>query len=303
MRRASTLAALLLALATPRVADAFCRTSTCGPGQCVPNPACDSCLEGGLPLFWAGPCVSFTVNSAGSAQRNINYELAHDIILNGFVQWLSVDCGGGGPSIQIHDFGAVSCSKQQYNQDRPNTNVWMFRDASWPYVGTGATLALTTITFNVKTGEIFDADVEINSAQNPLTVTDNNVQADLASIVTHEAGHFLGLSHSCDKSATMFASYKFGEIGLRSLTPDDAAGICAIYPLGASAGKCDPTPRHGFSPTCDEPKESGCCTTAPGRPSRGSDAAILALLIGLSAVVARRRRRRGVPRAADSVKH
>lgn len=255
------------------------------------SATCDSCLEGGLPLYWAGPCVSFSINGKASPLRGIDYPTASGIITQGFVQWLSADCGGAGPSIQVHDFGAVTCTKQEYNQERPNMNLWTFRDSFWPYEGTGATLALTTITFNVKSGEIFDADVEINSAQNPLTFSDVNVQADLASIVTHEAGHFLGLSHSCDKSATMFASYKFGDVGLRSLAPDDVAGMCAIYPPGSATGKCDPTPRHGYSTGCDEPEESGCCTTAPGRPGGRAPLAILALLTGFALAAARRRRR------------
>jgi MYXO-CTERM domain-containing protein len=36
----------------------------------------------------------------------------------------------------------------------------------------------------------------------------------------------------------------------RSLTDDDRAGICAVYPPGEIRAACDATPRHGFSPLC-----------------------------------------------------
>jgi hypothetical protein len=167
----------------------------------------------------------------------------------------------------------------------------MYRDDFWPYVGSTATLALTTVTYNVETGEIFDADVEINAVGSPLTVGDSNIEADLDSIITHEAGHFLGLSHSCDPSATMMAFYKLGDTSLRSLESDDIAGICEIYPPGTSTDGCDPTPRHGFSPECGtEPQDKGCCTTAPGRPDAQGARACLALCIAAAAAAARRRR-------------
>jgi MYXO-CTERM domain-containing protein len=169
----------------------------------------------------------------------------------------------------------------------------MYRDAGWPYASSAATLALTTVTYNVNTGEIFDAEVEINSADNPITVGDDSVQFDLDSIITHESGHFLGLAHSCDLEATMFVSYKLGDTSLRSLEADDIAGICSIYPPGTSVAQCDPTPRHGFSSDCGSPPaETGCCTTAPGGPSRSGSAAVLALLAAFGLGASRRRRRR-----------
>ena len=65
-------------------------------------------------------------------------------------------------------------------------------------------MALTTVTFNPKTGEIYDADMELNSADNPITVGDQEIVFDLHSIVQHESGHTLGLAHSAFDSDTMY---------------------------------------------------------------------------------------------------
>jgi hypothetical protein len=72
---------------------------------------------------------------------------------------------------------------------------------------------------------------------------------DLQSIVTHEAGHFLGMSHSADPLATMRRDYTAGSDSFRDLAPDDVAGICAIYPPDQPA-PCNGNPDRGFSNIC-----------------------------------------------------
>lgn len=284
------LALAVVAVAPP--AQAYCRTTTCGPAECQASPECAYCLDGGLPLYWPGGCASFSAQGNGSPLRSVSAATTGQLVESALAQWIGVDCGGGAkPSLAIYRTQDVICDRQEYNQDSPNANVWMYRDDFWPYAGSGSTLALTTVTYNVKTGEIYDADVEINSIEVPLTVGDTQVQADLASIVTHEAGHFLGLSHSCDKLATMYASYEYGKTGLRSLEGDDVSGICSAYPPGNDTTVCDPTPRHGFSSECGAPaEEAGCCSTAPGRADSAPSASILAL--GALALWSLRERRR-----------
>jgi hypothetical protein len=53
----------------------------------------------------------------------------------------------------------------------------------------------------------------------------------LEDVATHEFGHFLGLRHSTDIAATMYATFS-GSCGQswRTLAPDDRAGIEALYP-------------------------------------------------------------------------
>jgi MYXO-CTERM domain-containing protein len=288
MRASAALIALAL-LSFAGSADAYCRTSTCGSSECEIDPDCGFCLIGGKPLYWPRGCVSYSVHEGGSKRRQIDAETTRRIVEAAFARWIGVACGTGTPGIMVYDFGLVSCDKQEYNQDEPNANLWVHRDDEWPYISGGQTLALTTLTFNVETGEIYDADVEINSFENPLTISDTDVGTDLESIIVHEAGHFLGLSHSCDGQATMFANYVFGETKLRSLEADDIAGICAIYPPGKDTRGCNPTPRHGFSRECASGVEKGCCTTAPGQPGPHGPWALGAALFGAAALAARRR--------------
>ena len=124
---------------------------------------------------------------------------------------------------------------------------------------------MTAVTYNPDNGKIYDADVEINSENVNLTLSDDAPEFDLDSIITHEAGHFLGLFHSNVGVATMFKIYSNGDTEMRSLAPDDEQGICAVYPPNAEAQSNSCTPRHGFSGECQTPDDKGCCSTAPGR--------------------------------------
>lgn len=268
-------------------AAAYCRTTTCIPGE---DCEFDSmgCALSGIPLEWKRPCVSFAVQQDASRLREIDFDRAHSLIEAAYANWLASSCDGKLPSLDIADLGGVSCGEPQYNQGGPNANVWMFRDDRWESGGGassgGVELAITIITFHPDTGEIYDADVEINSNQIPLTTGDQNIQYDLASIVTHEAGHFLGLSHSRVLDATMRENYVAGTTSLRHLSADDEAGMCAMYPPDREvpAGNC--TPRHGFTSACYRAESGGCSVASAvvGGPSLVSPwaFALAGLLVG-----------------------
>jgi hypothetical protein len=295
-------AAGLAALLAADPAAAFCRTSSCpdvGTRSVCTPAAVEDC---GTPLFWASPCITFSMQQDGSSQ--IGVPEATQIFQTAFATWMAADCGGGAtPHILLSDAGPVGCHVQEYNQDRGNANIIMFRDDDWPYAGVSTTLALTTVTYNLDTGEIYDADMELNSFGSDFTVGDTGIVFDLLSIAVHETGHFLGLAHSPNSDATMFASYKEGDIELRSLSADDVAAICTVYPpAGPVDASCDDTPRHGFSSECGSeqpaPPDSGggCCAVAGSAPRGVPGPLACALLALLAPVLGRRRRLRGTRR-------
>jgi hypothetical protein len=312
MRRAPALAvSLLLAGATlghAANALAYCRTKTCDtepsygdvwdeqpdPVLCVRNG--QGCFVEGSPLHWSSRCISFSVQRDGSATSGIDSDTAEAIIQQAFDKWAAVDCGGGaGPSFRIQAREAVECAKAEYNRDASNANVFVFRDESWPYENAIDALALTTLTFNVETAEIYDADVELNSAETTFTTTDPpaEVVSDLSSVVTHETGHFLGLSHSEVGSAVMRGTgYPGGSIEMRTLTADDVEGICQIFPAGTEPrGSCEP--RHGFASECGsgQEKTGGCSLRRAPAPAKPHAIGLLVLLAGLFARRALGRRR------------
>jgi hypothetical protein len=168
------------------------------------------------------------------------------------------------------------------------------------------TLALTTTTYNQNTGEILDADMELNGwdggASN--TVIDPSapvdgwyftcgtptarcvrygdpscIWIDVQNTATHEAGHFIGLAHPCNGAScagvpmtTMYPYAGPGDTSKRNLTPDDVSGLCAIYPAGKATVTCASSPK------------GGCAT--------GEGAGFTALLLGAAALLPRLSRRR-----------
>jgi hypothetical protein len=288
--------AALAIFGSASMANAYCRTSSCpgvGTSQVCNPPAEGDC---GVPLFWPKTCVGWSLQKNASSQ--VSFPEMEQIVTKAFETWMNAPCEGGGhPRIVVQQAEPAECAKHEYNQTAGNANIILFHDDSWPYEGSSNTLALTTVTYNLDTGEIYDADMEINSADITFTTGDSNVVFDLPSVVTHETGHFLGLAHSHDVHATMFPDYIEHTTNLRNLSPDDIAGICAIYPPGQLADDCDITPRHGFSPLCaaEQAAEKGCstaaagCDVAGGASGRWAGAAALCALL----LAARRRRSRG----------
>jgi Matrixin len=268
-------------------ASAYCRTSTCDAGN-----VCDPALPTncGTAIQWTQPCIGFDIQQDASVK--VRYADADRVLLAAFQSWMNVDCGGHYPSINIQDLGPVACDQVEYNGTAGNANILIFRDTYWPHP-TGQTveaIALTTVTFDIGTGEIYDADIEVNTFQFDITVGNSNVGVDLQSVLTHESGHFLGLAHTDVIGATMYPDYTPGTTTIRDPVADDVAAMCDTYPPGrAVKDACDPIPRHGWASQCAAQQDEGTCALVPGpapSPSRS-----LAALLAAAGVLACRRRR------------
>jgi hypothetical protein len=293
---------LLALLGSPRPAHAFCRTMTVlAPADYDPTQT-GTCFQGGLPLFWRNACVGYSIHDPPS--RKISYDDASNAMSVAFTRWTGATCptegdGRSRTSIDVRDLGPVTCDAVQQKSRAPNQNVIVFRDDTWPHPA--QVLGLTTVVFAPDTGEIYGADMEINTKDmDPFVVRDPVPEGayDFLSVVTHEAGHFLGIAHSDVKGATMHARLDKGQTSPRILASDDVNAICTVYrPDGTRAvlgnkvtvaPGCDPTPRGGFTHDCVDASKAIC---AAGRTlgHAGSGAGPLAALLGLGLVASRRR--------------
>jgi hypothetical protein len=293
MRRLALAAALAAAWLGAGRASAFCRPSTgCRTvNDSTAGLVCDPAEphDCGIPLHWAQHCVSFDVQA--NASRYVPWGTADRLLHSAFETWLSAGCGGGTPSLRVSDLGPVVCDEAQYNHPAGNANILIFHDDAWPYdFGGGNTaitghLALTTVTYDIETAEIYDADIEINTAEHP-PENPGPGTIDLLALLTHETGHFLGLAHSADPTAVMYPSWK--GIAMRALAPDDVAAICNAYPpdraIDPLVEPCPDCclPRHGWSPECASAQvlpAPARCGAAPGQRPGETGAAAAGLLV------------------------
>lgn len=281
-------------------ASAFCRSRTCrttSTKEC--NTDENGCPADGAKLAWKSSCISYAVNQNGT--QSLDPEDTRAIIRKTFQAWSDVPCGTGGKdgtaSMTFQERDPVSCKMSEYNKEGPNLNVVLFQDDDWKYRGIDGTLAKTSVTYNDETGEIYDADIEVNAANNTVTISDDpqKVQYDLQAILTHEVGHFIGVAHSSESSAVMFASYSPGSMAQRTLSDDDVDAVCAIYPPNSGVA-CNVEPRGGFSATCGSVEKAGCSVASVGvsDPSSGKGAAPAGSItvMGLGVLAAARLARR-----------
>ena len=235
VRLAFASAVVFGALLLPASASAFCRTTT-SKAPSGYNPAVSGCWTEGVPLAWPVNRVPYAVSSAASKQ--VTLAAATHVANLAFGAWNAAVCYGKTLGIQAYDDGPIEvpdgidgdalagwawCSEST-SCNAAAHDVIVFDDDAWPYNDPVNTLALTTVTYGVDDGRIFEAYTEVNSAEHQLTTEQPPPPGqafDLLAILTHEAGHFLGMAHATDTSAIMYAYYESGAI---TLTSDDIDG-------------------------------------------------------------------------------
>ncbi len=160
----------------------------------------------GAQLYWSSGCVYLTYDIDGTRGVPGDAEFgAMDAALDSWRTALG------------------SCSYLQIVSDPPadvevgydHKNVVVFRDDRWcrPAVGKdpeecydGSAAGLTTLYFvdddtSKRNGEILDADIELNDVDFAMAVdgvtTAQGCVSEVQNTFTHEAGHLLGLDHTC----------------------------------------------------------------------------------------------------------
>jgi hypothetical protein len=290
-QRLLALAALIATVSTPWPAHAWCRmtTSTRTPSAsepCIlPDPSTDPPEQF---LEWRRPCTAIAISVAAPSDDLTQAEVL-GVLDRSLSSWEDVSCDGAPIGIEIGIFEETSsCSAPLYRDDGGNANTFMFVHDWADRMYDPAAFAVTTVWHRRSTGEILDVDMEMNERRGPYGICPpegcaSSRVVDLENVLTHEVGHYLGLAHTTDPEATMFASAVAGETLKRDLSADDIAGLCAVYPPGRPEGECDYTPRGGLVLHCD----TGCSVATPG----GSRSSVLGCLLALAALAFAQRRR------------
>ncbi len=263
----------------------FVQTRTCDPDGLIQSPC--SFDQQPLPIQWNSNTVRYVINEMGSQQLHpdddhLTDELKHSII-ESFETWNEQECSA---YEMVYD-GTTTERFPGFDTDidpEDNINLVVFRDDDWPHPHYHA-VALTTVTFRPSNGEILSADIEINTAQFDFTDSDDDVVIDLRNTMTHEVGHFLGLDHSPNHTATMYFTAAEGETHKRELHDADIAGLCHIYPEGDEPNLPDGT--NGAGTDGGNRDDNGRCSLSGQGPDQGL---IMVILFTLAAICLRRRR-------------
>lgn len=282
--QAGALLAAAAALATPRPAAAFVRYVT----------------DDNAPFFWAQTSVAITGYPADFTQTTMTRDQIGAALAGAAAAWSN----GQNPCTYLQLETSLSNAPTPLAVNDAHNSL-IFHGTVWCHVAADgncdmaydlSALAVTTDTANTATGQIYDADVEVNLVdyQWADVVKDPDLvgDMDLQNALTHELGHLIGLDHTCYnalatttprpddntgtpipdcsdpgadvEATTMFPSANAGDTQKRTLAPDDQNAVCTIYSVN------NPPPAL----------DAGCvqCATA-GDPTWGGALAALAALV------------------------
>ncbi len=271
-------------------------------GSMLAQPAsaylCSRVPPAGPSLYWATRAVPYAVNQHGC--QDVAGDAEFDAARASFMTWEEVACSDLGFVEQAPTDGRLA----GYDWANPDANenliVWREGDPgdpadSWRHER--GSIAVTTTTFNSRTGELLDADIEFNAEVYTFTACTPpepgcTVAYDIQNTLTHEIGHVFGLDHPPVSQpavieATMYHSAPRGEIKKRDLASDDIDGLCFIYPAGAEVGQCfEPVASSGpepvFSQVGSDP-DTGClCRGQPGPGSANGAFWAWAMILALA---------------------
>lgn len=201
--------------------------------------------------------IRYLVN-ASSAPSTIGSAAALAAIDTGMAGWAAPVC----TRWRTTNAGATALTRGRAG-DRQNTFLWI--SGSWP-AELGPANSVIGVTTPVWTsgGYVIDADIQFNNVGFTWSTDGRRGTVDTQSIATHEEGHFLGLDHSEQSGAVMYASYSGGI--KRNLTTDDQGGVCQLYPSGVGtpdAGPVeDPCARYTSCAGCTPVNNCGWCAGA-----------------------------------------
>lgn len=255
--------------------------------------------DAGRPIRWDRPCIWWWQQTAGS--DDLPLADTRDALDASFATWQAIDA----LPLTFKERGLTCFDTIGVDTWPGEQNIFVWREDSWPYAE--RVVGLTSVTFGKKSGLIVDSDTEFNGSDYTFATDGRGNAYDLQQTATHELGHLLGLGHSGDPAAVMYARSGAGAVEKRALTPDDIAGVLASAtpPAGHDVTPCDPTlaTYDAAAPYCpiQLPKHGGCAATGPATALPWLLALLVLLLAPLTRRRARTRRRAALSAALSAV--
>lgn len=178
----------------------------------------------------------FQFHVANVEPKEVPLSAVQGLTETALAQWIDTTCG----LVPTVTFGGMvtatrATTPTTASADPDNVIVFIREASDWIRLGNATSwIAITKIAHDPKSGEIVDADIEVNDGGYTFSIdgTPELGEVDFLSMLTHEAGHFFGMDHSLDKDATMYATYSqsaAGALAARELSQDDTDGVCALY--------------------------------------------------------------------------
>lgn len=201
----------------------------------------------GAPLVWQQREVSYVV------VRPLNYERLPGLDESGlgeqvraaFARWDS-GCAALRPSFA----GFVDAAEVGDGQD--GRNVIRFIDAGWCSSGStcrGSAHAITRVFADTKTGQIAEADIELDSERETFSKRGTGPSDAIAieAVLTHEIGHLLGLAHPPPSTAgttlpveVMEDGHTRGSDAVVEPSAEEKAFVCDTYSEEALKDRVNP---------------------------------------------------------------
>ncbi len=273
----------------------------------------NDCNMVGVPLAWRSRCTGYSLFRTG-LPANLTWEQMVEITRASAASWASATCDENGLDRQYFEVRelASTLAPSGWSTTGANANTISFR-SKWgdDALHREGVIAITIVSYDSFTGEIFDGDIEMNTYNdrtNQLGFEFSTSRlpgpdaVDLQTIIVHELGHFHGIAHSSNDRAIMWPEAGRGE-ARRDLTSDDAAGICAAYPpTAAPVGvRCNPVPYGGLATLPGAPRWWGRSAPAAARRTRRRVRGALVALAALVGGVKKSRRGRRTSTGSEGV--